>query len=191
MNLTSKLSVFLLCLFVFSCIIKRPDDTPDLPQKVNIKISIDKMQAFKSCENDGTSGIADLYNKITIYKRENIVSELETLAETDLVLVQLKRYESIDDPLSLDVDVELKDGMIIATYIHTYEQDGGGSKQIQRQFAQSFVYEEDLGCWLEDANECAFGTTPGTSNLNRSEESRMTDNTCDVIYQWSTAIREL
>ena len=191
MNLIAKITVALTLISMTSCIIDKKDDgIPDMPAKATFGVKIDKMSALKSCEGEGTSGTADLYTKITMYKRESLVSELELLAETENILVGLKRYETVENPgIELNTEVEVKDGLIIASIITTYEQDPNGKRQISRSFSQTFIYEEDLGCWIEDSNACAFGTTPGTSNLNRAEESKMIDRTCDVTYFWSTFIQ--
>ena len=190
MNFISKVAVLLLILSLSlsGCIIKDTPE-PDGPKMASLSISIDKITALKSCEGDGTSGEADIYTNITIVKRESVVSQAEILKESETVLVQLGRFESSSSPgISETVDIELKDGLIIAANIVTYELDPGGSKDATKTFSFAFIYEEDLGCWLEDKEECAKGTSPGSSQLTRAGEFKMSEGTCDVEYEYSVSI---
>ena len=190
MNFISKVAALLLIISLSlpGCIIKDTPE-PDGPKMASLSISVDKITALKSCEGDGTSGEADIYTNITIVKRESVVSQAEILKESETVLVQLGRFETNSNPeISETVDIALKDGLIIAANIVTYELDPGGSKDATKTFSFAFIYEEDLGCWLEDKEECALGTAPGSSQLTRAGEFKMAEGSCDVDYEYSISI---
>ena len=171
-----------------ACIITNPPE-PEGPKMATLKISIDKITAIKSCEGDGTSGKADIYTNITIVKRESVVGQAEILKESETVLVQLGRFESNSNPgISETVDIEIKDGFVIALNVVTYELDPGGVKDVSKTFGLGFIYEEDLECWLENEEECAAGTSPGSSQLTRAGEFKMAQGTCEVDYEYTFSI---
>ena len=186
-----------LCFIITSfvgCIVTTDDDIT-MPDMMRFEVKVDKIEAIRSCEGDGTEGKGDIYTRITLHKNDEPGgSSWGTLASIDEVVVELSKGQSTENP-GIEVAEEIMpfDGMRVEYIIYTREVDPSGT-QVQEIHGEFMVYDATMGCWVEESNlgvvgsQCLPGSQAGTSKFLKTNQTRLVDHNCDVIITWTVSL---
>lgn len=193
MNSSTKLLNLLLILTLSNCTIVEPEEPEDpIPNEIpelTINASVDRFHMITTCEGNGTIGEGDLYSRVYILANSNVGTEPTVIAETAEIIHSLGFNAILTDTgISATATLTPFNGMKLQVDFFIKEVDPN-SIQISRKYSQTIIYDESNACWLPITGfDCVDGSDIGQSTLSSKFEERMTDQTCDVLIDWSINI---
>lgn len=175
------------CLLVMAASCTKEGSTFGATPDFDIRVTLDDLTVKKTCENDGTTGRADLYHTLRIIKStEEDPFEDKELYVSDRVLIQIGLNESVDiTPLVSGFSYSPGDGDRLAFSILVEENDTDGV-QVWMAFRYEVQYDSALDCWTALQNkDCLFDNNDEVKTVSsRFSNGSWPGSPCHVDYEW-------
>ena len=183
--------LLLTCLTFTSCIVDSSDDDdmpkPDDTRDMTIFAEVSKLSVGKTCEGDGSSGVAEIYSRFIFYTKVEWDAPLVPLDSSQWVLHELGRGESVNNPnISLMSQMDVADANRLVAYLEFYEYDGNGKKDFEKGLYFQLGYQEGQQCWTDKVwGDCHPDSPRGSVGFSVPMEGSHRDGErCSVSYKW-------
>lgn len=183
--------LLLLFLGFTSCIVDSSDDDdmprPDGARDMTISAEVTRLGVGKTCEGDGSSGVAEVYSRFIFYKKKDWDAPLVPLDSSQWVLHELGRGESVDNPdITLTTQMEVDDANRLVAYLEFYEYDGSGNKDFEKSLYFQLGYQTGQQCWTDKVwGDCHPDSPRGSVGFSVPMEGYHRDGErCYVGYNW-------
>lgn len=182
-----KNAIMLGALVVMAVACSKENTTAGATPDFDIRVTLDDLTVKKTCENDGTTGRADLFHTLRIIKStEEDPFEDQELYVSDRVLIQIGLNESIDiTPLVSSFSYMPNDGDRLAFSILVEENDTDGV-QVWMAFRYEVQYDAALDCWTELQNkDCLFDNEDEVKTIfSLFTNGSWPGSPCSIDYEW-------